>query len=103
VEHVRRLVAVCLITVCAFGVVACGEPSFSGADKFKGAKVVAPIGTTTTTRPPPTTTIPPTTTTMSPIMRLALSRAFLESIVPGKEARERCRQLLGGTRRRVRC
>ena len=61
-------------------------------------KAKAAASTTTTTPARVTTTIPATTSTMPPLVRLALSKAFVEAAEARRLAQQRCLQLTGGKR-----
>ena len=64
--------------------------------KAAEANVAKAKSTTTTTTTPPalvTTTIPATTSTMPPLVRLALSKAFLEAAEARRQADQRCQSL----------
>ena len=63
------------------------------ADKARAAT------TTTTTSPARvTTTVPPTTSTVPPLVRLAMSKSFIEAAEARRLAEQRCLQLTGGKR-----
>ena len=61
-------------------------------------KARAATTTTTTTPARVTTTVPATTSTVPPLVRLALSKSFLEAAEARRLAEQRCLQLTGGKR-----
>jgi hypothetical protein len=99
-------VGVLLVAAMVPGLVGCStkkkEASRAAiAGWFKAAEANAARKKTTTTTTPPalvTTTIPATTSTMPPLVRLALSKAFLEAAEARRQAEQRCQQLSGGKR-----
>jgi hypothetical protein len=99
-------VGVLLVTAMVPGlVVGCSKKKEQSAETesawFKAAAAnKARVASSTTTTPArATTTIPATTSTMPPLVRLALSKAFLEAAEARRLADQRCQQLSGGKRR----
>jgi hypothetical protein len=92
---------VLLVAVMVLGLIGCSQKKEASkaqvAGWFKAAaaneKAKGAASTTTTTPARVTTTIPATTSTMRPLVRLALSKAFLEAAEARRLAQQRCLQL----------